>query len=477
MQHKLPSLPIKKYKKIIILGAGPTGLALTKGLNDINFKNYVLIEKDKDIGGLAKTIKWKNYGYHDLGPHKIFSSNESLLKKVKNILNKNDWNVRIKKSSIFLNKTYMKYPPGILDLTKAFGFQNLIFMTKDFLISKLNFRNKEKSNTFETDIINRMGIKMYLLLFKPIAAKIWGDPKKLDAKLSKSRVQTPGLIEYILKNLNFKSQNEFDASKFIYPKGGLQNIWKEIIKNNLLKLENNTQIDKFIIKKNRISSIILKKNKVQKKLKIKENELVVSTLPIGFSIKSFKNLINKKDYLDAVKTIKLNDLILVFIFIENKELTKDSWIFVPDKDVIFHRVSEQNSFDKKMVKKGSILCCEIMKKDTSPENYNNKKFLFEKCIEGLKLMGFRNLRIIDKKIIFLPKSYPVYLNGYEKKLSRIIKKLDKIKNFKTIGRQGSFNYIGTLDAMDIGFGFSRWIENGDSWNKERERTKYYPILD
>jgi hypothetical protein len=34
--------------------------------------------------------------------------------------------------------------------------------------------------------------------------------------------------------------------------------------------------------------------------------------------------------------------------------------------------------------------------------------------------------------------------------------IDHIENLRTIGRQGAFNYIGTLDAMDIGYGAARW---------------------
>jgi hypothetical protein len=57
--------------------------------------------------------------------------------------------------------------------------------------------------------------------------------------------------------------------------------------------------------------------------------------------------------------------------------------------------------------------------------------------------------------------------------------LDNIQNFRTIGRQGAFNYIGTLDAMDIGYGLASWYCNraSSSWAEERRRTSRYPVLD
>ena len=60
-----------------------------------------------------------------------------------------------------------------------------------------------------------------------------------------------------------------------------------------------------------------------------------------------------------------------------------------------------------------------------------------------------------------------------------MKSLDKFENFRTIGRQGSFNYIGTLDSMDIGYGSSELVSKRlkQQWKSERQRTSFYPVLD
>ncbi len=36
-------------------------------------------------------------------------------------------------------------------------------------------------------------------------------------------------------------------------------------------------------------------------------------------------------------------------------------MFVPDDKIIFHRVSEQESFDPEMTGDRSVVCCEVMK--------------------------------------------------------------------------------------------------------------------
>ena len=46
-----------------------------------------------------------------------------------------------------------------------------------------------------------------------------------------------------------------------------------------------------------------------------------------------------------------------------------------------------------------------------------------------------------------------------------------------MGRQGSFNYIGTLDAMDIGSSSELVAKRlRKHWKAERLKTSFYPIL-
>jgi protoporphyrinogen oxidase len=93
-------------------------------------------------------------------------------------------------------------------------------------------------------------------------------------------------------------------------------------------------------------------------------------------------------------------------------------------------------------------------------------------------MGKTHFTVYSSKIIVLKKSYPVYKIGYEQRLNQVVSQLDNIINYRTIGRQGSFNYIGTLDSMDIGYGAANWlIDSKSNWDDERSRTSHYPVLD
>ncbi len=67
-------------KKIIIVGGGITGLSTAWKLSEKGYK-VDLIESDRSIGGLAKSIKIENYSF-DIGPHSFFTEDKEIFNKV-----------------------------------------------------------------------------------------------------------------------------------------------------------------------------------------------------------------------------------------------------------------------------------------------------------------------------------------------------------------------------------------------------------
>lgn len=465
-----------------ILGAGPAGLAVVDGLNDGNGGNFVLLEKGPRLGGLAQTVTWNDIGTHDLGPHKIFSLDKKLVGRVEGLLPSSDWLTRDKISSIYMNGHYLPYPPSPFSLAGVFGLPAFIRMVIGYGTARLaSLVGSKNPGTFEEDLVNRMGGPLYEVLFKPIAVKLWGDPRELDVKLSRGRVQTPSLIEVLGRLLKLKKSSDFEALTFRYPKGGLGRLWLAIeakcrAKGKFLL---GHSVNRLVADNGRIQEIHYQFNGTQGRIVVGPNDFVVSTLPLSLTIKLLGDSLPRHLPDMADKVVTLNDLLLVFLHVDRASLLDESWVFVPDPDIVFHRLSEQESFDPEMTKKGSIVCCEIMSGPGRPLAEKTDDELCAAAVNGLANMGYSGFKLLDQRVIRLPKSYPVFRTGFEAGLAELIQSLDQFENFRSIGRQGAFNYIGTLDAMDIGYGFADWLvsENRQPWQQERERTNHYPVLD
>ncbi len=463
-----------------ILGAGPTGLAIADGIVDSKCGDFVLIERNHILGGLAQTVVWDSIGSHDLGPHKIFSKDESLVNRVENLLSEDEWLRRDKISSIYMNGYYLLYPPSPFSLANVFGLSTFVHMIIGYGLSILRslFSNKQPK-TFEEDLIGRLGTPLYDVLFKPIALKLWGDPQQLDVKLSQGRIQTPSIFEIIGRLLKIKKNSEFEALDFRYPKGGLGKLWDAIAEKSKGKGEIRTgkAVTGLKVENKRVTSIVLDGGDV---IYVNKGDMVVSSLPLGLSLRLMGDAVPAPILQLSNDIIQLNDLLLVFLHVDCDSLLKESWVFVPDPNIAFHRLSEQESFDPKMTPSGGIVCCEIM--SSKVRNFTSKtdESLVDDATQGLAVMGYKGFSVLNSKVVRLPKSYPVFRTGYKEGLIEILNFSDQFDNFRTLGRQGAFNYIGTLDAMDIGYGFAQWLQEGAQahrWQKERKRTSSYPVLD
>ena len=112
------SAPIPSPMHVVILGAGPAGLATGHELSAKGVKVTVL-EKNDFIGGLCRTIHVDGYKF-DLGGHRWFTQNEDL----------NVWFRRLMEgelvmveriSRIYYGGKYFLYPVAFGDVIKNAG--------------------------------------------------------------------------------------------------------------------------------------------------------------------------------------------------------------------------------------------------------------------------------------------------------------------------------------------------------------------
>jgi protoporphyrinogen oxidase len=467
---------------VFILGGGPAGLALADGLADAGH-SFLVLEQGKALGGLARTELWPGVGAHDLGPHKLFTTDAVLMARVESLLPADAWLTRDKQSSIFMRGHYLPYPPSPFSLRRVFGLRRFLGMVSGYGFAMLRrmLPGRREPQSFEADLVQRMGRGLYEALFAPIAIKLWGPPDELDVKLSRGRVQTPSVGETLALVLRRRRSSSFEALSFVYPKGGIGRLWAAIETRTASQGQFllGHGVTGFEVEGTRIGAINCKGPEGEVRLEVGPKDFVVSTLPLRLTVRLLGEHLAKATVELAEKSVTLNDLVLVFLHIDMPRLFDVSWVFIPDPQIDMHRVSEQAAFDPEMAVDGSIVCCEIMSRPDRDRASLSDDQLVARVIEGLASMGKTGFAVREHRVIRLPRSYPVFRRGYEPALAGVMNELDAFANFRSIGRQGAFNYIGTLDAMDIGYGMARWLISGGSedWAGERERTAHYPVLD
>ena len=98
----------KAKKRIIILGAGVTGLSA--GIRFLETGCDVLIlEKADQSGGLAKTVVRGDYRL-DIGPHHLFSQNEAILQEMIDLFEKDELISFSRDAKIYFHDRFLDYP-------------------------------------------------------------------------------------------------------------------------------------------------------------------------------------------------------------------------------------------------------------------------------------------------------------------------------------------------------------------------------
>jgi len=424
-----------KEELITVLGAGVTGLATASFLLDEGY-NVKVYEKEV-AGGMCVSLKEDNY-IIDLGPHKIYSQIPGIMDYFRELLG-DDCLVIKKSNSLRLLGDYYKFPPQLKQLINPTLIKTGIGVGFSYFLEKLKFR---KTVSYEDYLVKGFGRKGYNLLFGGYAEKVWGDPKQLDKELAQKRMPISDILS-LVKNIlvGVKDNPDVSADYFYYPKYGMQQL-----------------IDKLVERiQSKGGEICYEKPVLTDK--------IISTIPLP----DLLNLLNApQEIKDSAEKLEYGPLTLVYVFFNQDRALKDNWIFFPEKEFIFNRVSEQKSFSRDTVPDGkTVITAEVTALNVDKNDVCDDLFkaglINKEGVEDVKVLEFKNV-------------YPLYKIGYKKHLDKVLDYLDS-KNIISIGRKGLFNYSNMDHCIDMALYASKSIGDTPLWKESRKIFDNYRIVD
>jgi len=96
--------------KIIIIGAGPTGLGAARRLEELGHKNWQLLESSSHAGGLASSFVDEKGFTWDIGGHVQFSHYEYFDRAMSDFLGKDGWLHHERESWVWMRNRFIPYP-------------------------------------------------------------------------------------------------------------------------------------------------------------------------------------------------------------------------------------------------------------------------------------------------------------------------------------------------------------------------------
>ena len=482
-------------KKVIIIGAGPAGL--TAGyelLKDNEGYEVVILEEDKQVGGISKTVRY-NGNRMDIGGHRFFSKDENVMKFWEDLMpiqgapsyddkklnrekplkeggpdpEKEDkvMLVRDRVSRIYYLKKFFDYPVSLK--LETFTNMGLVRTIKSgFSYLKSIFVKKEETS-LENFYINRFGKVLYGMFFEKYTEKLWGrHPSVISADWGSQRVKglsiTAVIKDMFRKIFNPRSKKVETSliEQFWYPKYGPGQLWE-------------TLADEFekkggkILKEHSVQKINIEGNKIVSvecvhdgKIEVFSGDIFISSMPLKDLVEDMKEEVVPEDIKKIATGLPYRDFMTVGLLLKKLDLknkTKiqtlgnivpDCWIYVQEPDVKLGRIQIFNNWSPYMVSKpeeqvwiGLEYFC-----NEGDEYWNMSDEEFTKfAIKELVSMGIiEENDVLDSHRERVKKAYPAYFDTYDE-IDKLIAYLNEFDNLYCVGRNGQHRYNNMDHSM------------------------------
>lgn len=507
-------------EKIVIIGAGPAGLAAAYKLSKTEKYDITIIESEKFVGGISRTVEY--HGNHiDIGGHRFFSKSKEVndlwneLMPIQGKPSYDDKVLDIKKdlakdgpdpesedqvmllrhrvSRIYFLKKFFDYPISLKPRTFInMGFCNTIKAGFGYIGSSIH---KRKENSLEDFYINRFGKPLYQMFFEDYTEKLWGiHPSKLSPDWGSQRVKGLSLWKAFISAIAApfkKKSKKVETSlieRFEYPKygpGQLYTKMADVVKSRGVKIVYGETVSKFIFNDNH--KIVSVKTDCGNEYTA---DYFISSMPIKDLYGSLgKDNVGEDTYTIAT-TLPYRDFITVGLLldslkIQNKTKIKtinniipDNWIYVQERNVKMGRIQVFNNWSPYMVddvNKHIWIGLEYFCSEGDDMwNMSDSDFI-SKAVDELISMGIIESKsnVIDSTRIKVKKAYPAYFGSY-KVFQKVRDELNTFDNLFCIGRNGQHRYNNMDHSIITGFVAAEDIINGTTdktslWNVNSEK--------
>ncbi|RJQ27344.1 FAD-binding protein [Candidatus Parcubacteria bacterium] len=439
---------------ILIVGAGIAGLTAGEILSRAG-KNVVIVERENEIGGLARSFSYNNGFSFDMGPHRFHTNIPDASQYIDQILNGDQIRIR-RSSSVYFYGRYCCWPLTLLDvlhLPPLFLFK----CTLDLFFKKATGNDDE---SFTSYIIKRYGKTIYRHFFENYTMKFLRlSPDCIHKNWASASINRAIIDDKIIK----RSASLFNLTlgmilpkkietTFIYPGSGPNSVFikKQAgrIKSKGGTILSKTEVVSFEESKGSIIRAVLSNGETV------ECEEVIFTAPIT----ALCELLGRpRPCLKFLSTVFFN------LVAYGRPKLPYQWCYFGEKTLIFSRISCMNFFNRKLLPDddSTALSVELPTYKGDMIWEHPEKFL-NLIIQDLIRVGYINNfnEIQSFHIERVENTYPVYELDYLAELGKSYKSLEGLRNLWLLGRCGTFWYNNMDHSIKMAIDISNHILNG-----------------
>lgn len=483
----MPTPPLDPHPEFLILGAGPAGLACAMELSRKG-KRATVVERDEQIGGLAKTLTIRegdDVFLTDIGPHRFFSKNKYLYDFIEDLL-QDEWRKVPRLTRQFIDGKYYNYPVNFGQVVRNLGFAKSCRIGVDYVLARLRYGLLRKPlRTFEDYVVANFGRSLAEFSMINYTEKIWGIPvADIHPDWAKQRISGLNLWSVFKNAVGLRGKGPKSlVDEFYYPQFGTGRIYEQIgahLRATGTTLVTRAEPVKVRHDGTRITEVDVRTEDGTVTVRPAH---VVESVPLTH----FLSLLDPPpppEVADAASRLKWRAQVYLFVTLDKDKVTDDNWIYFPSKDIPFGRTSEMKNFSVDMCPPGKTsFFVEFFAFETDPIWSMTKEQVLDLVMPYFEQWGFftraevRNAYLLKRQHV-----YPVYDAKYKERLTTIQQWLARLQNLVYIGRPGRFRYTNQDHSLEMGIIASRILLEGrqydmDTVGSENEYFEKGPIYE
>ena len=425
--------------RIVIIGAGPTGLAAGYRLRELGHTNFTMLEARHKVGGLASSERSPNGFIYDIGGHVLFSHYEYFDRLFDRLMG-DEYQELLRESWVWMFDRFLPYPfqNNIKHLPKDVVLECLLGLieAQKQPIDKSRFAN------FEELILGVFGAGIAKYFMMPYNFKVWAHPPSMMSKeWIGERVATPP-IERVLGNVVLDRE---DASwgpnaTFKYPRyGGTGELFDRM----------RPYVDDQLRTCAPVTSIDLDAREVLMAGGNREPyDVLLSTMPLDILVRSLTG-----DVPDCVRTqagrLRHSGSYIVGVGIKQPCPSTKCWMYFPEDNSPFYRLTYLSNYSPEVVPDPAThysILAEISHSEFKPVDCRT---VIDDTIQGLvntRMITEADRRdIVDAFLIERDYTYPTPSLERDQAIATIQPWLES-QGIYSRGRFGAWRYeVGNMD--------------------------------
>lgn len=431
----------------VIIGAGPAGLTAAYALAQRN-QSTLILERDNQVGGLAKTVRYKGFSF-DIGGHRFFTKMTEIETLWRRVLGPDFLRVP-RLSRIYYRGQFFDYPLKAWNALSLLGPVETVRILMSYLHAQ--FFPARPEEFFEQYVSNRFGPRLYKLFFKTYTEKVWGIPcSEIRAEWAAQRIKGLSLFTTIRQALlgNRARVVKSLIEEFDYPVLGPGHLW-ETMAEEVRRTGSHILLDARVVKIRHdgqaISEVWTERGGVYAAYPVTH---VLSSMPLRTMLHALYPA-PPDEVIHAADQLKYRDLLVANLICRRPQVFPDNWLYIHDPAVRVGRIQNYKNWSARMVPSPDFTSLGLEYFCSETEELWN---LDDKDLLGIAKQDLRTIglvqpdEVVDGFIHRQKKAYPVYDRHFKDSLSRIQAYLARFQNLFVMGRNGMHKYNNQDHSM------------------------------